>query len=70
MRTLLLGIVTLISLQTVSAQDSQLDSLYRVLDYAILHSPEYVAKHRQSIKQMQLALIHHSQIEAYQGEPA
>lgn len=56
MRTLLLGIVTLISLQTVSAQDSQLDSLYRVLDDAILHSPEYVAKHRQSIKQMQLAL--------------
>lgn len=56
MRTLLLGIVTLISLQTVSAQDSQLDSLYRVLDDAILHSPEYVAKHRQSIKQLQLAL--------------
>lgn len=56
MRTLLLGIVTLINLQTALAQDPQLDSLYRVLDDAILHSPKYVAEHRQSIKQLQLAL--------------
>lgn len=56
MRTLILGIVTLINLQTALAQDPQLDSLYRVLDDAILHSPKYVAEHRQSIKQLQLAL--------------
>lgn len=56
MRTLILGIVTLINLQTALAQDPQLDSLYRVLDDAILHSPKYVAQHRQSIKQLQLAL--------------
>ena len=56
MRTLILGIVTLINLQTALAQDPQLDSLYRVLDDAILHSPKYVAEHRQFIKQLQLAL--------------
>lgn len=56
MRTLLTGIITLISLLSASAQDSQLDSLYRALDDAISHSPEYVAEHQRNTRQLQTKL--------------
>ncbi|MBO4660168.1 MAG: transcriptional regulator [Prevotella sp.] len=57
MRTLLLGIITLISFQSISAQNPQLDSLYRVLDDAISQSPSYIAAHQQNIRRIQADLI-------------